>query len=122
MMKINSSEIILANSIIDMFNGNSQFVTENPWFNFNSYLKKLPTIDKYLNSFYTSEFNERKICQLNTPRILFKEPKSNKFTMLYEIKWGSEKAKTYWIMIASKDGIKEVSGPQNFFINPVDSD
>ena len=121
-MKINSSEITLANSIIEMFNGNSQFVIENPWYNFNSCLKKLPTIDNYLNSFYTSEFNERKIYQLNTPRILFKEPKSNKFTMLYEIKWGSEKPKTYWIMIADKDGLKEKSGSQNFFVNPTDSE
>ena len=121
-MKVNSSEIILADSIIDMFNGNSQFVIENPWFKFDSYLKNETTIDNYLNSFYTSEFNDKKIYKLNTPRILFKEPKSNKFTMLYEIKWGTEKAKTYWIMIASKDGIKDASGNQNFFINPVNSE
>ena len=121
-MKVNSSEIAPATSILNMFNGNSQFVIENPWFKFESYLKKQVTTDNYLNSFYTTENNNLKFHQLNTPRILFKDPKKNKFSAIYEIKWGSESPKTYWIMIASKEGIKEMSGNQNFFVNPVNSE
>ena len=122
MLKINSAEIVCANSILEMFNGNAQFVIENPWFEFDSHLKKPTNPENYLNSFYDSETKNGKIHQLNTPRILFKEPKTNKFTMFYEIKWGDEKPKTYWITIASKDGIKPISGSQNFFILPLNSE
>ena len=90
---IRSDEINTFETILSMFNGTSQFIINNPWFEFSSYLKQKESIENYLNK--VKDYNN--ISYLTTPYILIRN-EENKYTAWFDIKWtGESNKKTYLI-------------------------
>ena len=89
--KINSYELQLFKSILEMFNGTAQFVIENPWFNFKTMIKK-KSKDQFMAEFREVNTKYGKLEYLTCPRILIRKSDES-YTMFYDIKWTNESGK-----------------------------
>ena len=104
MMKINSCDIKSFKNIMSMFNGSSQFLIENPWFEYKSYSKTKITNDNFMNIIKNG--------YMKTPKVLLKNIKTNTYSAIYYIKWtNKDNVKQYWLSIpkSNKNEINEIN-------------
>ena len=119
MIKINSCEIQNFENILSMFNASSQFLIENPWFEYKSYTKPKPDLKNYMGIIKSN--------YLNSPKILLKDERNNKYSITYYIKYTNEsEVNQYWISIPKnkdeKCKINQTKTVHTFWITPFEFD
>lgn len=117
MMKINSCDIKSFKNIMSMFNGSSQFLIENPWFEYKSYSKIKITNDNFMSIVMNG--------YMKTPKVLLKNIRTNTYSALYYIKWtNKDNINQYWLSIpkSDKNEINEKVVNQKLWLTPYNFD